>query len=336
MRNGGRSFGPPALLLVMALAAAASACVPASGPAPAAGPDGALPSHGVLFFHRYSDYSAWDASLWELDLAGGGLARIDAAWTGMYSPINAHPSPDGEHLTFMGSATGLTEPEWDVFVSDWDGRAWSEPRNLTGPNGKRDEDPKFSPEGDTIAYKEDGVLATISRDGTGKRLLTTGEPESSMPYFTQEGGLIFERAGSIWRWQEGRESVLWQASATDAYYPIGASRSRFLFTEVQASHHDRIVWGSYTGKPPVPMWFGSNECDNSDPFPYEGGTRFVFYVTGCPVVFKGGYNLVVADRTTRTIHDLDDINPGANSHDQELGPAWSRTAPFPQTAKESA
>lgn len=318
-------------LASLILAVGVSACLPPTGVAPTATPDGALPGHGVLFFHRFSEYSAWDATLWELDLASGRLARIDTDWSTALSPINAHPNPSGDAITFMGSQSGLAENEWDVFVSRWDGTRWGDPVNLTGPNGRRDEDPKFGPDGHTIVYKQDGVLATINVDGGAPTLLTVGEPQSSMPYFTPDGtGILFEREGSIHLLRDGRSSVLWQAAGTKAYYPIGASRSRFLFTEVQASRHDRIVWGSYTGKAHVPMWFGSDDCDNSDPYPYEDGRRFVFYVTGCPLILKGGYNLAVADRTTRTLHDLDELNADANSHDQELGPAWSGTAYFPQ------
>lgn len=331
MHNALRRRRTVALLLSTVLTMVLSGCAqPGTKPATPSSAD--LPSTGVLFFHRYTDYSAWDASLFELNLADGTLAQVNAGWITMLSPINAHPNAAGDAITFMGSASGLAEHEWDVFVSHWDGTKWAEPVNLTGPNGKRDEDPKFSPNGHTITYKEDGVLATIELDGRKQELLTVGEPESSMPYFTHDGtGIIFERAGSIWLLQDGRTSVLWQAAGTKAYYPIGVSRSRFLFTEVQASHHDRIVWGSYTGKPPVPLFTGSDDCDNSDPYPFEDGKRFVFYVTGCPVVLKGGYNLVVADRATRTVHDLDEINPNANSHDLELGPAWSGTAHFPST-----
>lgn len=314
--------------MTLAILVSGSAC---ASPEPA-DPDTSLPTEGVLFFHRYSEYSAWDATLWELDLASGGLARIDADWRHVRSPINAHPDAAGDAITFMATSADLPQPEWDVFVSHWDGERWAEPVNLTGPNGRRDEDPKFGPDGRTIVFKEDGVLATIDIDGGSRTLLTQGRAASSMPYFTPDGtGIMFERAGSILLLRNGTESVLWQAAATHAYYPIGASRSRFLFTEVQASHHDRIVWGSYTGKPAVPMWFGSDDCDNSDPYPYRSGERFVFYVTGCPLVLKGGYNLAVADRATRTLHDLDERNPQANSHDQELGPAWSGTAPFPVT-----
>ena len=63
-----------------------------------------------------------------------------------------------------------------------------------------------------------------------------------------------------------------------------------------------------------------------DPFAYQDGKRFIFYVTGCPFIYKGGYNVAIADQLTRTSYTLDDINPDANSHLQELGPTWSPNA----------
>ncbi|MEY2635384.1 MAG: hypothetical protein RIS75_1324, partial [Actinomycetota bacterium] len=165
---------------------------------------------GILFYHSYTSYSAWDSNLYALDLASGRLAQINTAWTTMISPMNAHVNPAGTEMVFMGTAAGLAENEWDVFLSKWSGTAWGEPVNLTGPNNMRDEDPKFSPNGHTITYKENGVMATIENDGTDKKLLTVGKPDSSMPFFTADGqGLIFERQGSIWlQTRDGNESVL--------------------------------------------------------------------------------------------------------------------------------
>ncbi|MEI6295448.1 MAG: hypothetical protein WCO95_05260, partial [Actinomycetes bacterium] len=111
---------------------------------------------GTLFYHRYSSYRAWDATMWSLDLVSKKLTQINKNWTTVLSPINAHPSPDGQYITFMGSPPTSPTKEWDVFVSHWDGKQWADPIDLTGPNGKRDEDPKFSPDGIHIAYKEDG------------------------------------------------------------------------------------------------------------------------------------------------------------------------------------
>lgn len=326
-----------ASVLALILGIGAGAGGPAIAIAPSLTPKvAALGLTGKLFYHRYGEYGDWASKGFEIDLSTGRRVRIDTNWVSAKSPLNFHPNPQGTALTFMGTATGLEENEWDVFVTQWDGAKWADPINLTGPNNKRDEDPKFSPNGHTITYKENGVMATIEIDGTNKQLLTEGKPDSSMPYFTSDGlSLIFEREGSIWiRNNEGVESKLWNKRFTSAYYPINVDENRFLFTEVQLSRHDRLMFGFYDGSPAKPLFFGSNDCDNSDAYPYKKAKRFIFYVSTCPVPFKGlyrgGYNIMLADRKYKKVYTLDAFNIKTNSDFLELGPAWSANAPIPE------
>jgi Tol biopolymer transport system component len=294
-------------------------------PAATAAPQSAKPQlTGTLFFHRYSSYQAWDASMWSLDLITKKLTRLDAGWVGMYSPINAHPSRTGQLLTFMGSATGLDAPEWDVFMSRRTATGWSEPTNLTGPNGKRDEDPKFSPDGSTIIYKEDGVLATVSIADKSKEYLTTGEPESSMPYYTPDGkGILFERGGDIFLMRDGKSIKMKAPLGISSYYPIAVDSARFLFTRVQTSKHDGIFWGYYNGAKPTPLFFNSQKFDSSDSYPYKDGKQFIFLVSGDFSIFKGGYNLMVADLKNKKNWDIDKLYGDVNSFQEELGPSWT-------------
>jgi len=325
------------LVLSLILGIYAGSAGVASAKAPVVAPKAAaLGLTGKLFYHRYGFYGDWAAKGFELDLATGRLVRIDKEWVSAKSPLNFHPNPAGTAITFMGTQTGLAENEWDVFVSHWDGTKWADPINLTGPNDKRDEDPKFSPNGHTITYKENGVLATVEIDGTNRQYLTVGKPESSMPYFTSDGSsLIFERAGSIWlRNQDGSESKLWKKQITSAYYPINVNENKFLFTEVQTSQHDRLMFGYFDGTKAKPLFFGSNECDNSDAYPYKQAKRFIFYVSTCIVPFKalyrGGYNIMVADLKNKKVFTMDAFNTRTNSDSLELGPAWSATANMPE------
>jgi hypothetical protein len=279
---------------------------------------------GTLFFHRYSSYSAWDASMWSLDLSSKKLTRVDIGWVTMYSPINAHPSPDGQSLTFMGSPTGLAEPEWDVFISHRGSTGWSEPINLTGPNGKRDEDPKFSPKGDLIIYKEDGVLATVSTIGGAKNYLTVGQPTSSMPYYTVDGkGILFERSGKIYLLRNGVTTLMKAPAGISSYYPIAVDKKRFLFTRVQSNRHDGIFWGYYNGAKPTPLFFNSTKFDSSDPYPYKDGSSYIFLVSGDFTIFKGGYNLMIADLKSKKNWDIDLLYGDVNSSQEELGPSWT-------------
>jgi hypothetical protein len=280
---------------------------------------------GTLFFHRYSEYGAWDAELLSLDLQTGKLVQVNKNWQSMISPINAHLSNDGEYMTFMGTQSGLTENEWDVFVSQWDGSQWSDPINLTGPNGKRDEDPKFSPNGTTIVYKENGVLATVERTGGAKTYLSLGEAQSSMPYFHANGkDILFERQGKIFlQTTSGDKEMDAGIAGISSYYPIGVDNERFLFTRVQDSKHDGIRWGYYDGRPSEDLFFNNDYWDSSDSYPYQDAKEFIFLVSGDHKIYFGGYNLVIADLAAEKVVNIDDLYGEINSDLQELGPAWT-------------
>ena len=280
---------------------------------------------GTLFFHRYSEYGAWDAELMSLDLQTGKLIQVNKNWQSMISPINAHISNDGKYMTFMGTQAGLSENEWDVFVSHWDGTAWSDPKNLTGPNGKRDEDPKFSPKGKTIVYKENGVLATVERAGGEKTYLSLGQAESSMPYFHANGrDILFEREGKIFlQTASGDQEMDPGIAGVSSYYPIGVDEERFLFTRVQDSQHDGIRWGYYDGRPSTDLFFNNDLWDSSDSYPYQDAKDFIFLVSGDHNIYLGGYNLVIADLRAQKVVNIDDLYGEINSNLQELGPAWT-------------
>ena len=285
--------------------------------------------HGVLVFHRYSDYSAWNSQMYLINLESRQIVQMSRQWKNVISPINGHFSKDGLSLTFMASQAGLVENEWDVFVSHWNGTRWAEPINITGPNGKRDEDPKFSPVDDTIVYKQDGVLATRNSDGSDFKLLTSDEPESSMPYFLPNGtDILFERGGKIILRRANGENEMRTLDNLSTYYPIGVDTDRFLYTQIQSTRHDSIYFGFYDGHAPQRLFFDSEDYESSDSYPYEDANQFVFYVSTNPISLKGGYNLFFADIKNQIIFDMDSYAPGANTDLLELGPAWSANAPF--------
>ena len=286
---------------------------------------------GTLIYHRYSNYGSWDATMWSLDLKSSARSQINLQWRTVLSPINAHVSSDGQYLTLMGSAAelpainGEVQHEWDVFISHWDGSQWSDPINLTGPNGKRDEDPKFSPDGKTIIYKEDGVLATVASTGGAKTYLTSGEAQSSMPYFRTNGtDILFERQGEIYlKTKSGDQRMDSGIGGESSYYPIGVDDERFLFSRVQDSKHDGIRWGYYDGRTSIDLFFNNDTWDSSDSYPYKDAKDFIFLVSGDVNIPKGGYNLVIADLKTQKVVNIDDLYGEINSHLEELGPAWT-------------
>ena len=284
---------------------------------------------GTLVFHRYSSYDAWDGELLTLDLGTHKLTNLTQGWQNVHHTINGHFSADGQSLTFMGSQNGIED--WDIFVSDWDEKQhrWLEPRNLTGPNGKRDEDPKFSPTTSTIIYKENGVLASRDKFGGNLKYFPTSAAEASMPYYLPNGkDLLYESAGEIYLWSdfEGNSvsKVMYRGEGIKSYYPIAIDDKSFLYTRVQSSRHDSIMQGFYSGKKSKKLFFNSNQWDTSDGYPYENSTRFIFYASGDFIVPKSGYNLMLADITKEKVYDFDKLFGEVNTDLEELGPAWTK------------
>ena len=272
---------------------------------------------GTLLFHNYTSYESWDGRLFTVDLASKKITNLNKGWRKVKHTINGSFSHDGKYITFMGSQRDLED--WDVFISHWDGSKWEEPVNLTGPNNKRDEDPKFSPIENKIIYKEDGVVATIEIK-TKPTYLVPG----SMPYFLPDGNsYLFEQNGNIYLNKSNQISKMYSGDGLSSYYPIALNEKEFLYTRVQASKRDGIMLGFTSGQQSIPLFFNNNQWDNSDPFPYQDGKKYIFLVSGDYSIPNGGYNLVVADLQMKKIINADTLFGNLNTDLEELGPSWT-------------
>lgn len=279
---------------------------------------------GTLIFHKYTNYNSWDGELFVLDLQSKKLVNLTRAWKTVEHTINGHFSGDGQYLTFMGTQKGIRD--WDVFLSKWNStlHQWSEPRNLTGPNGKRDEDPKFSPINNQIVYKEDGNLTAIDVSTNQSSPIRSELSGISMPYFLPNGrDLLFESGGNIYLKKSTKTTLMNTGKGRSAYYPIAQDKSSYLFTLVQESGRDAIMVGYYNQSAPKKLFFNSDLWDSSDPYPYKDGSRYVFYVSGDYSIPKGGYNLMIADIDSKKTFNIDDLFGSVNSDLEELGPAWT-------------
>ena len=271
---------------------------------------------GTLLFHNYSSYDGWDGQLYTLDLTSKKLTNLTAAWKTVKHTINGSFSPDGKYITFMGSEKPIED--WDVFVTHWNGKVWEEPINLTGPNGKRDEDPKFGLN-NQIIFKENEIVGITAIAGTPKYFKS-----GSMPYLLPNGkDYLFERNGDIFLNKNGAEIKMFAGDGLKSYYPIALNDKEFIYTRVQNSRHDGIMLGNYSGAPSKPYFFNNDQWDSSDPFPYKNGTKYIFLVTGDYSIPKGGYNLAIADLKAKKIIDIDSIYGNINTDLEELGPNWT-------------
>lgn len=283
---------------------------------------------GTLLFHNYTSYEAWDGHLFTLDLESRRLTDLTDSWQNVKHTINGSFSFDGKYITFMGSNSD--RQDWDVYISHWNGQKWDEPINITGPNGKRDEDPKFSPRGNTIIYKEDGIL-TLRQIQNNKPSLpsyvVSDKAESSMPFFLPNGrDYLYESSGEIYLSVNGKSIAMYSGNGLKSYYPIALSDKAFIFTRVQNSRHDAIMKGFYNGSKSESYFFNSDQWDSSDPYPYKDGSEFIFFVSTNYIVPKGGYNLEIADLKHKKTINIDDIYGSVNTDKEELGPAWTRFA----------
>mgnify|MGYP000498231828 FL=1 len=232
-------------------------------------------SEGKIVFHSYSDYEAWDGKLFLYDFSEQLLTEISQGWD-IDHTINAHFSPDGSKIVFMGAPAGNhNTSSWDIYL--WDLFSGL-PINLTANNGLRDEDPKFSPNGSEIVFKQDGDLKVM--DLINDTIIHTTNNgysiEESMPYYTSDSQyIIYARGAGISSDiylinKDGMENQsLENITNIQEYYPIIRSNSTFLYTRwvSAANHHDQIYLGYFSDTNAQSLSFNDESADDSDPFP---------------------------------------------------------------------
>ena len=284
-------------------------------------------NEGKIIFHRYSDYAAGDGELYIYDFDKKRLDNISDAWRAIvHHTINAHFSPDGKRIVFMGLPAGKSSYyDWDVYSWDFDGA----PQNLTAGNGLPDEDPKFFADGRRFVFKQNGDVKIMDL-ATKKNSAVTADGfsvEESMPYPTLDGQKIVYAKSSqhiahsqihIMDVNGGGDRLL-SDEAVAGYYPIVRDADSFLYPRWASSddHHDQIYLAYFSGQA-TPCPFNDVAADNSDPYPVQG-TNFVFFSSNR----KGGngsWDLYLGDLESGDVWSLASF--GVNSSRAELGVSY--------------
>lgn len=282
-----------------------------------------LPQCGQLLWHDYSAYEAMDSRLHLCDLRTGERMELTDS-----SFVHAMNGDFGSHcydITFM--AIDPIADEWDIFRYNTISRKLD---NLTKNSGFRNEDPKFSPDGQQIVFKRghwsqetDGFvydLALLDLRTQEITVLTEGGGEESMPCFSPDGrSIYYAQSGngetSICRIfpDTGKTECLYTETGIHAYYPM-TSDSGLYFTRWHSSdsRNDSIV--RLNDGTPELMAFCSPEYNCSDPFPLHDG-RMVFSSTK-----SGSYDLYFYDGTAETALSA------CNTDSQELGASFYAAA----------
>jgi Tol biopolymer transport system component len=317
----------PALLLMFA--ANATACVAGK----LLEPDASFPlATGKIFYHSYVEYGDGTGHLFQYDLATQQNTQLDEPGWGITDPINAFPHPDGSTITFMGVKDG----NWNVFLYRL-GSA-SAPVNVTAALGGRNEDPKFSRDGNHLVIKHEGdiYLGSVAYDATGQLGVSSWTAvtndgfaiEESMPYFSADGQHIFYAQGARSTLRVFRVSVAggskeqWQVPVAGEadYYPVVRGVHHLLFTRITASGNDQIMQTSVmqSGGPATNV--SMNECNaNNSDAARTTGSYIAFSSTGYNF---GHYGLMLGNiRNGKVWRFPPSLN--ANDGKDKLGASYS-------------
>jgi Tol biopolymer transport system component len=283
---------------------------------------------GKIVYHRYAEYGG-AAKMFVFDFTLNQLMAISENWN-LFDPINAHFNPDGTKIVFMAEAK--QNGKWDIYL--WTLGSADNPLNLTAGDNCRDEDPKFSPDGHSICFKQtpadgNGNLKIMDLKGHITRTATNDMAESGMPYFSANGqSLVYARgAGStsdifMINIDGSGQRVLENESGLQEYYPIVWDSSSFLFARWYSSsnQNDQIYLGYFSGGPATRLKLNELNSNSSDPFPC--GTDYLFF-SGTRSGTRGGYDLYIADALTGNAWSLSVYYPAINSEENELGICYS-------------
>lgn len=282
---------------------------------------------GRLIFHAYTCYDCNDSKLYRYDFASGKLQLLNANWN-ISNAMNAHFSPDGNSIVFMGKPAGTDN--WDVYL--WHPASSIQPTDLTLAAGNaRDEDPKFSGDGNRIIFKRNGLLKEMDTLGNITRSFTVPQAEASMPYYAKGNSVLLysgsESTGNtadIYQLNlaDGTAQPLSSIAGLEEYYPVAMDDTSFLFTRWVSSgnRNDQVYRGFFNGHATVSLAFNEPGENYSDAFPVND--RYVILSSTRPGG-KGGYDLYLADINTGNRWSLSRYNAGINSSANELGACYS-------------
>lgn len=293
-----------------------------------AGNNNAFPiTEGLLIYHNYSNYStAWDSNLFMYDFSSKTKTNLSSGWN-IDHEMNAHISPDGSMITFMGDDAGLPR-DWDIYI--WKIGSNEAPKNLTSPSGLnnlRDEDPKFSSDGKKIIFKQNGDIKMMNLDGSNVVSLTTDGMvvEESMPYMTTNGQKVVYSVGVeanadiyIMDSNGSNKTSLINVPNVFEYFPVVKDATSFFYTRwlTATDHNDQIYLSDFSGNSSS-LSINDSTSNNSDAYPV--GSDYLFF-SSTRAGGSGGYDLYVGQISTGAVWSLNNL--GINSSVEDLGACY--------------
>lgn len=336
---------------------------------PSAEDDFSLPD-GKLVYHRYSHHSAADSELFIIDFPSKKISGELGKKYGLCSPMNGSFSPDGTKLAVMamypinGSCASFDLSKrrsyLEVYILDLN----STKKTRVTNNSLPDEDPHFMPDGKSIVFKHAGHLAkwVIGNDTVLKcspDTNTTGAycyhstmwGDQSKPTPSDDGLICYsednDNESDIYCFDEKKASAgtnindikipVAATSGVEEYYPVLSSDYVYYASE-SPNKIKRKSLDDLSGKEETAAFCTNPNTEYSDPWP----------VTDNIMIFSsndsgmGQYDLFYGDFNEEIFYSLDDIIPGLNTSEAELGAEFwiaksvSSTKQFvPTTAKHT-
>jgi len=283
---------------------------------------------GKVIYHSYDSYGS-ASQMYIYDFAAKQLLFISKNWN-IYDPMNAHFSPDGTTIVFMGQT--IKGGKWDIYL--WGISSSLQPTDLTSNDNCRDEDPKFSTDGKSICFKQTanggvGNIKVMDLNGHITNIVTDNTIESGMPYFLKnDTALIYARGSGntsdiyIVNLDGTNNRPLENTNKLQEYYPITFDSSSFLYTRssLTSTPYDQVYKGNFSTGVAVSLPFNNSNADYSDAFPC--GSNYVI-LSSDRTGTVGAYDLYIADINSGKIWSLNNYYSAINSRQNELGACYS-------------
>lgn len=295
-------------------------------------PASSLPAlGGRLVYHSYMEYGDGSSNLYLHDFKSKSTRQLNQPGWNIEDPMNAHFSPDGRYLTFMGRQNGA----WHVFA--WAIGGTQAPSNLTAAIGGRNEDPKFSFDGRQVVLKHEGDirLATLVFNGDGsvgvsawKAVTSDGwSTEESMPFLTPSGKYVVYATGAgdslrvVRRnLENGQVSPRHPGRGGRDYYPVVRDYTAYFLSRTQPAGNDQLAMVVPNSPPGTPAILPLNHCqgDNSDAAPVNED-----YLIFSSTSFDPTYSLLLGDIAAARVWRLDPAQINLPDGRQKLGASYT-------------
>lgn len=287
---------------------------------------------GKLVYHSYSSYEARDSKIYLLDFDSKEKICLSDSFSGISNPMNACFNQDGSEITFMGIVNYPGYDEWDIFKYNL---YTHELIDLTLNSNFRNEDPKYSPDGNKIIFKQgrwdfnldDMVydLKEINLNTYEVSNITNDMYENSMPYYSSDGNSIYYSRGAgnyshiykVKRDLPNSTSQIFASENIKAYYPI-TFNNYLYFTKWYSSNNecDVIVRLNLNTNEMTTLPFNNPDFNCSDPYPISDN---FLIMSSTKFDTKGCYDLYIANSYTGETWPLDIYIYGVNDANHQLG-----------------